>query len=48
MMDIFIHYGVFKHLREETGAKPWEPISVILLDVTVLGAFLWVKASPIC
>lgn len=44
VMDIFIHWGVFKHLRKEVNAKSWILITAILLDALVLGAFLWVKA----
>lgn len=45
VMDIFIHWGVFKYLREEVDAKTWVLISAIILDGIVLGAFLWVKAQ---
>jgi hypothetical protein len=45
VMDIFIHWGVFKHLREEVGAAIWVLMTAIVLDVIVLGAFLWVKAQ---
>lgn len=42
-MDIAIHWGVFKHLRKKIGANPAILISAIVLDLVVLGAFLWVK-----
>jgi amino acid transporter len=45
VMDIFIHWGVFRHLREETGANASILIAAIVLDAIVLGAFLWVKAQ---
>lgn len=45
IMDICIHWGVFKHLREEVGAKIWVLITAIALDVVVIIAFLWVKAQ---
>jgi len=45
VMDIFIHWGVFKHLREQVGAKTWVLLTAIVLDVIVLGAFLWVKGQ---
>ena len=45
VMDICIHWGVFKHLREEVGAKIWVLITAIALDVVVIIAFLWVKAQ---
>lgn len=45
VMDICIHWGVFKHLRKDVDAKAWILITAIVLDVIVLGAFLWVKAE---
>lgn len=45
VMDICIHWGVFKHLRDEVGAKAWVLITAMTLDVIVLAAFLWVKAQ---
>jgi amino acid transporter len=45
VMDIFIHWGVFKYLRKEVGAKTLVLLTAIALDVIVLGAFLWVKAQ---
>lgn len=43
IMDIIVHWGVLRHLREEVEAKAWILITAIILDVIVLGAFLWVK-----
>jgi amino acid transporter len=45
VMDICIHWGVFKHLRDDVNAKAWVLITAMFLDVLVLGAFLWVKAQ---
>ncbi|MFP4282207.1 MAG: APC family permease [Verrucomicrobiota bacterium] len=45
IMDIGIHWGVFKHLRKDVGAKAWILVSAIVLDVVVLGAFIWVKVQ---
>jgi len=45
IMDIGIHWGVFKHLRKDVGANPAMLITAIVLDVIVLGAFLWVKVQ---
>jgi amino acid transporter len=45
VMDIFIHWGVFRYLREEIEAKAWVLLSAILLDIIVLGAFIYVKAQ---
>jgi amino acid transporter len=43
VMDIVIHWGVLKYLREEVEAKASIIIVAIILDTVVLGAFLWVK-----
>ena len=45
VMDIFIHWGVFRKLRKEVGAQVWVLVTAMVLDVIVLGAFLWVKAK---
>ena len=39
VMDIVIHWGVFRRLRFEIGARGWVLIVAILLDVLVLGVF---------
>ncbi len=43
--DIVIQWGVFRHLREDVGARAWILISAIILDFIVLGAFLVLKGS---
>ncbi len=43
IMDMAIHWGVFRHLRREIEAKGTILIAAIVLDAVVLGAFLWVK-----
>ncbi len=45
IMDIAIHWGVLRHLRDRIDIRPAIVITAIALDVLVLGAFLWVKAS---
>jgi len=45
VMDMIIHWGVFKHLRKEVNANGAILISALLLDFIVLIAFLWVKAN---
>lgn len=45
VMDIIIHWGVFKHLRKDVGANPIILITAMVLDAIVLIAFLWVKIS---
>jgi len=39
VMDILIHWGVFRRLRREIGARGWVLISAIVLDALVLGVF---------
>jgi len=43
--DIVIQWGVFRHLREDVGARAWVLITAIVLDFIVLGAFLVLKAN---
>ncbi|WP_322785250.1 APC family permease [Thiomicrorhabdus arctica] len=45
IMDIALHWGVFRHLRQEIGAHSAILITAIILDLIVLTGFLWVKIS---
>lgn len=45
IMDITIHWGLLRQLRDETNANPLIIITAIILDLVVLGAFIWVKAQ---
>ncbi|GAB5457368.1 MAG: APC family permease [Henriciella sp.] len=45
VMDIIIHFGVLRYLREDVEARAWVLITAILFDFTALGAFLFIKAS---
>ena len=45
VMDIIIHWGVLRHMREDVGANPLILLSAIVLDIVALGAFLWIKGS---
>ena len=45
IMDIFIHWGVYRYLRKEVNANGFVVLAAIAFDVIVLGAFLIVKAS---
>ena len=45
VMDIAIHWGVFKNLRNEIGANPFILVSAIILDFFVLSSFLWIKGA---
>lgn len=44
VMDIAVHWGVFRHLRAEIQANGGILIGAILLDALVLGAFVVMKA----
>ena len=43
VMDIAIHWGVLRHLRQKVNANIYILVSAITLDVIVLVAFIWVK-----
>jgi len=45
VMDIVIQWGVLKNLRKKVEASAWVIISAIVLNILVLGAFIWVKAT---
>jgi amino acid transporter len=45
IMDIAVHWGVLRHIRDEIKASAAVLITAIILDVVVLGAFLIVKAQ---
>jgi hypothetical protein len=45
IMDIAVHWGVLRHLREQIRASKIILITAIILDVVVLAAFLFVKAQ---
>lgn len=45
IMDIAIHFGIYKNLRNRIKANPLILIGAIVMDVIVLGAFLYVKAT---
>ena len=42
-MDIAIHWGVLRYLRQAVGANPVILVTAIILDLLVLGGFIWVK-----
>ena len=43
IMDIIIHWGVYRHQRHEIGAAGWVMLTAIALDLTVLTAFAALK-----
>jgi len=45
VMDMCIHWGVYRHLAKDVGAKPWILLTALALDATVLTAFIWVKVQ---
>jgi len=45
LMDIAVHWGVFRYLRKEINANAAILIAAIVFDVVILGVFLVVKAS---
>ncbi len=45
VMDMAVHWGVLRHVREDVGATRWVPVTAIGLDAIILVAFLWMKAT---
>lgn len=45
VMDIAVHWGVFRHLRNDVGASAAMVLTAILFDGLVLAAFLIIKAQ---
>ena len=45
VMDIAVHWGVWRHLSGEVGARPWILVAAIGLDVLALVAFISIKAA---
>jgi amino acid transporter len=45
VMDIGIHWGILRNLRKEIKANAAIIVTAIILDLIVLGAFLWIKVS---
>jgi len=42
-MDIAIHWGLFRLLKNKVKFNPIIPIIAIIMDVVILGAFLYLK-----
>ena len=42
-MDIAVHWGILRYLRQEIHANLLILVTAIMLDLLVLGGFLWVK-----
>ncbi|TYB71852.1 APC family permease [Bizionia saleffrena] len=43
IMDIAIHWGLFRHLKNEVNFQPIIPLTAIIMDIAVLSAFLYIK-----
>ena len=43
IMDIAIHWGLFRYLLKDTKANPVIPIIAMVMDVVILGTFLLLK-----
>src|SRR5699024_7572378 len=43
VMDMIVHWGVFKHLRDKVKANPVILMTAFVLDGIVLVALVWVK-----
>lgn len=45
IMDIAVHWGIFRSLRNEINANAFILATAIVFDVIILSAFLYIKAS---
>ncbi|ADR21529.1 amino acid permease [Marivirga tractuosa] len=45
IMDMIIHWGVYKYLIKEVKANGVIVLTALVLDFVVLSAFLWIKAT---
>ncbi len=43
IMDMAIHWGILRRLRSRLRVRASIVVTAIVLDVLVLGAFLWVR-----
>ena len=43
IMDIAIHWGLFKHLKNKVKFNPVIPIIALVMDIVVLAAFIYLK-----
>jgi hypothetical protein len=44
-MDMAVHWGVLRHLRQDVGANPAILIAALVMDAAVLGALLVTKGG---
>ncbi|MDD7913322.1 APC family permease [Polaribacter ponticola] len=43
IMDIAIHWGLFRHLKKEVKFNPVIPIIALVMDIVILSAFIYLK-----
>ena len=43
IMDIAIHWGLFRYLREEVEFNPIIPLIAMILDIAILSAFVYIR-----
>ncbi|VAW19572.1 Uncharacterized amino acid permease, GabP family [hydrothermal vent metagenome] len=43
VMDIAIHWGLIKYLKNKINFNPLIPLLAIILDIIILGAFIYIK-----
>jgi amino acid transporter len=45
VMDMAVHVGVLRHFKQDEQTRHWVPVVAIILDVAILGAFVWLKVT---
>ena len=45
VMDIAVHWGVYRYLRDQIDANGFVLITAMMLDLIALSAFVWIKLS---
>ena len=45
IMDIVIHWGIFRHLRKKINANATILLTAIIFDIIILGVFVFIKAQ---
>tara|TARA_R110002126_G_scaffold169359_4_gene318288 strand:+ start:3609 stop:4958 length:1350 start_codon:yes stop_codon:yes gene_type:complete len=43
IMDIAVHWGLFRYLRKEVKLNPVIPLIAIIMDIAILSAFLYIR-----
>ena len=45
VMDMAIHWGLLRGLREELAPRAWVLVTALVLDAAILGGLIWMKAT---